>query len=284
MTEATRKMSIPAGDDRGLLDRALALCEAVVEDTASAPAARERLFSELDEILERASEALIEAILAHDRFIAIRERVHDVRAEYEYQRETVVAEDMVRANNDTAAQEFRSRDWYDKAVDFESNALAPWAPKRLVFVGAGPFPTSPFNYMNLNPETTVVCLEKSEEAAGLSRQVAKILGFDRLDVITADAHTYDAYEDFDCVMVGLVVGTSAEDKSRIVEHFLSAVPETSMLTFRSAVGSGRVIYPSVDLAQLEGLDYRVMPDPPHKSFTMILVDRGVDRGAAKADA
>ncbi len=274
MPENNRNTNLPAGDDTGLLDRALALCEAVVEETASSPAARERLFSELDEILDRAGEDLIESILAHGRFIAIRERVHDVRAEYEYQRETVVAENMIRAKSDAAAQEFRSRDWYDKAVDFESKALAPWNPKRLVFVGAGPFPTTPFNYMNHNPDSTVVCLEKSGDAAALSREVAKILGFGRLEIITADAHTYDAYDDFDCVMVGLVVGTSARDKSRIVDHFLGAVPENSVLTFRTAVGPGRVIYPSVDLAQLEGLDYRIMPDPPHKSFTMILVDRG----------
>lgn len=282
MPEPTPKTSLPAGDNTDLLDRALGICEAVVEESASSPAARERLFSELDEILDRVGDDLIEAILAHRRFEAIRETLHDVRAAYEYQRETVVAEDMVRARSDAAAREFRSKDWYDKAVDFESRALAPWAPKRLVFVGAGPFPTSPFNYMNLNPDSTVVCLEKSEAAATLSRQVARILGFDRLEVITADAHTYDAYDDFDCVMVGLVVGTSAEDKARIVKHFLAAVPETTMLTFRTAVGPGRVIYPSVDLTQLEGLDTRIMPDPPHKSFTMILVDRGADRGNGRA--
>jgi hypothetical protein len=29
----------------------------------------------------------------------------------------------------------------------------------------------------------------------------------------------------------------------------------------------------VDLAQLAGIDYRVLPDPPQETFTMIITDR-----------
>ncbi len=81
------------------------------------------------------------------------------------------------------------------------------------------------------------------------------------------------FSDYDCVIVGTVVGVSEAEKRRVVQHFLDHVPPTTLLVIRTAIGPGRIVYPSVDLAQLGGIEYRVLTDPPQETFTMIITHR-----------
>ncbi len=59
----------------------------------------------------------------------------------------------------------------------------------------------------------------------------------------------------------------------MVAHFLKFVPASTLLILRTAIGPGRIVYPSVDLNQLAGIEYRVLTDPPQKTFTMIITNR-----------
>ncbi len=271
MLELGSKSDRDCGPATGRAGRAVALCADVIARQSYMD--RERIFAELDAILEQCAPAEIDSILNDPVFIAMREEVHSVRADYEYQREYVLAKDIIKTHNRAPAQAFRSAEWYSQATHFEMQALIPYQPRRMLFVGSGPFPISPLSYMAEDPAVAVACLERSADASRHAIEVAKVFGFDQLSVITADALQVTDYGGYDCVMVGLVVGTSVPDKNRIVDHFLRWVPKSTLLTFRTAVGPGRVIYPSIAPDRFGDTPYTELPDPPHESFTMVLLDR-----------
>jgi nicotianamine synthase len=94
-----------------------------------------------------------------------------------------------------------------------------------------------------------------------------------MEIIHADALTLKDFSEYDCVIVGTVVGVTKAERRRVVDHFLEFVPASTLLILRTAIGPGRVVYPSVDLRQLEGMEYRILTDPPQETFTMIITDR-----------
>jgi len=258
-------------------ERALALCLLVTAKPTPSPAEQEHIFAELDELLLGVDEAFTRWILEHPQFLPIRECLHEIRAEYEYDRECDLARALVAAGDESPLARFRSADWYDAAHKFELNALAPFAPKRVLVVGAGPFPTTALSFMQAHPEASVSCIEIHAEAYTLATQVARICHCEALRIIHADALRLEDFSDYDCVIVGTVVGISEIEKARVVEHFLKFVPASTLLVIRTAIGPGRIVYPSVDLTQLAGIEYRVLTDPPQETFTMIITDRrGLD--------
>ena len=264
-------------------ERALALCLRVSAEPPPGNARQEALFAELDALLVGVDDAFTDWILEHPDFVPIRERLHAIRAEYEYVRERDLARALVAAGDESPLEKFRSTEWYEEAHRFELEALAPYAPSRVLVVGAGPFPTTAISLMRAYPHARVACVELRAEAYTLATQVARISKCPQLEVIHADAMRMEDFSDYDCVLVGTVVGVSAAEKRRVVEHFLRHVPVTTLLILRTAIGPGRVVYPSVALEQLAGIDYRVLVDPPQETFTMIITDRRADGRAHPGD-
>ncbi len=254
-------------------ERALALCLRVTSEPTPPAAEQERLFAELDQLLFGVDEAFTQWILGHPRYRPIQEHLHEVRAEYEYDRERALARRLVAAGDESPLAGFRSASWYEEAHQFELDALAPYAPERVLVVGAGPFPTTALSFMRAHRNATVACIELRAEAYTLATQVARISNCEALQVIHADALTLEDFTAYDCVIVGTVVGVSEAEKRRVVEHFLEFVPPSTLLVLRTAIGPGRIVYPSVDLSQLAGIEYRVLIDPPQETFTMIITDR-----------
>lgn len=253
--------------------RALALCLRLTAEPVPPPAEQERLFAELDDVLFGVDEGFTRWILEHEEFRPVEERLHRIRAEYEYDRERDLARALVAAGDESPLAGFRSADWYEEAHDFELAALARYAPKRLLMVGGGPFPTTAISFKRAHPDARVTCIEVRAEAYTLANQVARISGCESIQMIHADALELDDFSAFDCVIVGTVVGVTKAERRRVVEHFLRCVPASTLLIIRTAIGPGRVVYPSVDLGLLEGIDYRILADPPQETFTMIITER-----------
>lgn len=257
----------------GARERVLALCLRITAEPAPSASEQERLFSEMDELLFGVDDAFTQWILQHPDFVPIRERLHVIRAEYEYDRERDLARALVAAGDESPLAKFRSTGWYEEAHEFELQALAPFAPERVLVVGAGPFPTTAISFMRAHPDARVACIEVRAEAYTLASQVARISDCENLEIIHADALSFEDFSPYDCVIVGTVVGVSAAEKRRVVDHFLEHVPASTLLILRTAIGPGRVVYPSVDLEQLADIGYRVLVDPPQETFTMIITDR-----------
>lgn len=257
----------------GARERALSLCLRVTTEPPPSAAAQERLFAELDALLFGVDDAFTQWILEHPDFVPIEERLHAVRAEYEYVRERELARALVAAGDETPLEKFRSMAWYEEAHQFELEALAPFAPERLLVVGAGPFPTTAISFMRAHPGASVACIELRAEAFTLATQVARISHCESLEVIHADALTVTDFSAYDCVIVGTVVGVGVAEKRRVVDHFLEHVPGSTLLILRTAIGPGRIVYPSVDIEQLAGIEHEILLNPPQETFTMIITDR-----------
>lgn len=254
--------------------RALSLALRVTADPVPSAAAQERLFAELDELLFGVDDEFTEWILRHESFRPIEERLHLIRAEYEYDRERDLARALVAAGDESPLGSFRSHGWYEEAHAFELEALAPYAPENLLMVGAGPFPTTAISFMRAYPDASVACVELRAEAYTLATQVARISDCEAMRIVHADALAMRDFSEFDCVLVGTVVGVTRAERRRVVQHFLEHVPPEALLILRTAIGPGRIVYPSVDFALLEGIDYRILLDPPQETFTMIITERG----------
>ncbi len=266
----SRTSTMQATDGAG--ETALSLCRRAVAAPDAPYRAQERLFEELDDLL-LSDDGLTAWLFDHPDFQALRWDLLRVRAEYEYERERFLAEAIVEAGDESPLEAFRSTESYENAHDFEWRALAPFVPRRALFVGAGPFPTTAMSFMRAHPQATVACVERRKEGCELAAQVARICGCEDLRIIHSDALAVTDFSAYDCVHVGTVVGVLAEEKRAVVEHFKARVPTSTLLVFRTAVGPGTVIFPSVDLETLEDVDYRVLPDPPQKTYTMIITER-----------
>ncbi|MEP3232029.1 MAG: nicotianamine synthase family protein [Hyphomicrobiales bacterium] len=252
----------------------ISLCEQIAETPINDLDRLEELYSKLDPILDVADQETVDLVLSDTTFQENRDQLHTKRAHYEYDREKLLADEIIAEHNADVAAKFRSHDWYDKALDFETTALAPYKLQNILFVGSGPFPTSPMAFLRNNPSAKVSCMERYEAACEKAREVANIFGMDALNIINNESTDVTDFSDYDCVIVGLVVGAVQEQKAKIVKHFLDHVPEETLLCFRTADGSGQIIYPSVDLDHLAGLNYKVLEGPPHKSFTLVILERG----------
>lgn len=252
----------------------ISLCVEIAETAIDDLDRLEEIYSKLDPILDIADQETVALVLDSPVFQKHRDQLHTKRAHYEYDREKLLADEIIAEHNADVATKFRSHDWYDKALDFETTALAPYKLQNILFVGSGPFPTSPMAFLRNNPGAKVSCMERYEIACKKARKVANIFGMDALNIINEESTDVTDFSEYDCVIVGLVVGAVQEQKAQIVKHFLDHVPSETLLCFRTADGSGQIIYPSVDLDHLAGLNYKVLEGPPHKSFTLVIVERG----------
>ena len=202
---------------------ALEICKMLIQQTPLSRLEQETLFSNLDLILNELSDDNLKEILKSASFQKIKNQVHIKRATYEFEREMLLAQEIIQEHSSKAADQFRSRDWYSKALSFETEAVAQYKKKygckNILFIGSGPFPTSPMAFLKHNSEAQVTCIEKSAEACNVARQVAQIYGLPGLKILHSNGMDPIDFINYDCVIVGLVVGTTDEEKKQIAEHF-----------------------------------------------------------------
>lgn len=186
------------------------------------------------------------------------------RAQYEYERELDLALEMLEKKS--VDIDYETKEWYEKTLSFECEILKAFKLKRILMIGTGPFPISAVSYMEkLGVEVDGV--EKDRLACKISEQVALLYNRKFL-VMHEDAFNLTDFSGYDCIIVGLVVGPTDEEKKMIVKHFLKHAPDDILLVFRTAWGKGKKIYPSVEIA-----GYNEFQDPLNGDFTILVVDR-----------
>ena len=248
----------------------LGLCQRILEVPAIQHNEKERLYSIIDASLLGINNETVTDIVKGLRERNIHETFLLDRDAYEYDREVVLARSIIGAGDKSPLQNFRSAGWYEDAHNFENSALIQYSPKRILVIGSGPFPTTAISLMDTFPGSSVVCIEKSKEACELSEKVAKIYGH-YLHVIHDDALAIKSLIAYDCVLVGTVVGVRDADKDSVIEHFLKLVAPRTTLAFRTAAGPGRIVYPTVRLSRFENFDFRILDNPPQKTWTTIIL-------------
>lgn len=244
-------------------DHILEICQEVLAQDAQ----KEKLYSRLDDLIIGLSDLEVESILQNLRQTDIHDQLIRDRAKYEYDREVLLAKEIVEANNASPLGRFRSTEWYESAHRFENQVLAEYSPTNILMIGSGPFPSTMLSLSRDFPKAKLTCADRQGEACNLAIKVANILGCQGLRALRQDALLLEDLEQYDCILVGTVVGLSGDDKRTIVNHFLKQVPERTTLAFRTAVGSGKIIYPALAPGILQG---RLLAHPPQKTWTTIL--------------
>jgi len=259
-----------------VVDTLVALCQKVLEVPVLAHAEKEHLYSLLDDSVMNLHHGTIATITDHLQTLGIHEELLLDRDAYEYTREVALAKAIIDVGDQSPLENFRSTQWYHDAHCFENAALAQYSPTNILMVGCGPFPSTALSLMDSFPDANLVCLDKDTTAYHLATEVVEIFGHKLyggcVDVLKLPGWTLKQY---DCVLVGTVVGVRKQEKSDIVNYFLHGVTPGTTLAVRTATGPGEIIYPTVDLDLFNDLDYRVLPNPPQKTWTTILMQRSL---------
>lgn len=253
---------------------ALSLCRLIVSVPAAECGRLERLFAALEARLDGFDRKMVRSMLGAPGFRAIHGRLQAVRAGYEYGRERDLARAIAAGGGSRALADFRSRAWYDRAHEFEARLFRPFAFKRVLFVGLGPYPTTALALAGSHIGSSITCVDRCPEACALAERVARMVGGEPFRVVNANAFEITDFTGFDCILVGLVVGATDSEKRQVVRHFLRWVPKTVVLVLRCADGPGLLFYPSIDPRWIQDRRVRVVPDPPQKTFTAIVCHDG----------
>lgn len=245
-----------------MIPRILEICQEVLSS-----AEKETLYSTLDSLIMGLQEPDVDAIVQELQVLDIHEPLLLDRATYEYDREVILAEKIIEAGDPSPLENFRSTEWYEDAHRFENSALAKHSPTNILMVGCGAFPSTALSLMNSFPDANLVCLDKSAIAYHLAIQVSEIFGHELyggcVDVLKLPGWTL---EEYDCILVGTVVGVGPADKKAVVDHFLQYTPSSTTLALRTAVGPGKIIYPVIPDTSFG----RVLLDPPQKTWTTVI--------------
>ena len=254
------------------VSKIVGICQDILKVPASNHTEKERLYSLLDNSIVDLTPTTRTAIVCDLGLLGIHESLLLDRNEYEYNREITLARVIVAAGDQSPLQNFRSAQWYHDAHHFENAALAQYSPKNILMVGCGPFPSTALSLMDSFPDANLVCMDKSATAYHLAIEVTEIFGHKLyggcVDVLMLPGWTLEQY---DCILVGTVVGVLEQEKRDIVNHFLRSVAPGTTLAFRTAIGPGTIIYPSIQPPMLEGHDFHILTNPPQKTWTTIII-------------
>jgi len=123
---------------------------------------------------------------------------------------------------------------------------------RICFLGGGPLPLSAL-LLGQRLDVMVDVVDRDHEASVLADEVTNRLGLsDRLRTWTVDALEAELVADCDVVVLAALVGATQLDKRRILARLADRMRPDSLLVARGAHGLRTLLYPAVDVADLQG--------------------------------
>lgn len=247
---------------------ALHLCSMAASLPAPSRGRLEAIFDSLDALLDEMDEPASSRILGSVSFRSVRENLYAARARYEFERECAFARRLLGSAASGSTVPIPDSAYWDRHA-FEARVLEAYRPRSILFVGSGPYPTSAITFHDHFPDASVTCVDRSERACGLSRQVAAFLGCDRLHVVRRDALDITDFSEYDCVIVGsMVLGNDAES---VVDHFATHASRGSALIFRTGSRAGAIKYPTIPSRVLERYDHRFVEHSGQRATTLLVV-------------
>jgi len=153
----------------------------------------------------------------------------------------------------------------------ELDVLATLQPQRILILGSGPCPMSAFVVRDAFPSAVIVGVDRAREACTLSAGLLAACGYDSVEIRHGDAAEHIAVDGFDCILMALTVGEDEAAKRRIIDGLQAAADPDATLVVRTAVGWGRVLYPSVDIPQITRRASRQTVRTPHQRSVAVPV-------------
>lgn len=209
--------------------------------------------------------------------LALRSRLRELRASYEYADEARWARRIVLHPNPAAElARYPNYEHYIKVADFEMGLLTQTRLdlKRILFIGSGPLPLTAILFAQ-RFGIEVDCLDLNPEACRLARKVIQGLALSHhLSVQQLDILEFSAFEKYDVVFLAALAGTSDVKKSRIVQHLNHVMLPGQLAVLRSAQGWRALLYTPIVLADLEGFRVLQISDSPSRVIqTEIVVEK-----------
>lgn len=231
-------------------DEIYALCREAAgyrtEDDLNAAAALAQLENRLPDLDDES----LSGVLTDPRYRALRDDLLRARALAWYDQECRLARRSLAAvrEGDDLPGLFRDHIPRESYRD-ELNSLCSIAVRNVLIVGSGPCPMSAIVMQDAFPETRIVAVDRSAEACRLAAGILGAAGYGSVETFHADAGDLTELDSYDCILMALTVGASADEKRRIIGNIKAhGAPET-ILAARTAAGWGRVLYPSIDLPE-----------------------------------
>lgn len=206
-------------------------------------------------------------------------RLRQLCGQAEYLLERHWARSIVAANNphDRLAAFPYLRN-YEQLTELELHMLAGLGCdlsglNRICFIGGGPLPLSAL-LLGQRLHAVVDVVDRDREATALARDVSGRLGLsERLRTWTIDALDALAVSDCDVVILAALVGAGQEDKRRILAGLGARMRPGSLLVARSAHGLRTLLYPTIDIADLQGFTPLALAHPFTDVVNSVLVAR-----------
>ena len=215
-------------------------------------------------------------ILAHPEVDRRRAQVRELSARGETALEHTWAERIAGSPDPRATlAAFPYLDNYDRLTALEVRLLraAAAAPRSVAVLGSGPLPLSTLGYAGAL-DVPVVGIDKDPLAVDRARRVAGRVGSRTVRFEQADAADVCLTE-HDVVVLAALVGETPSAKAEIVRQVGRSMRSGALLLARSARGLRTLLYPHVDLGDLQGFDVLEVVHPTDDVINSVVVARRV---------
>ena len=249
----------------------------------------EPVYAELDQLIRFAPIALYESVFADHRVRALAAGNHRIRAAYERDKELIQARNLVQADDGrTRLKRTIAEEIYWALGEELRAALAN--SQRILVAGSGPLPLTAL-CIGSALDVHVTCVERDTECHTLGRQLIAMSGRENhFECMNADIRDVTNFEGYDAI-VGVVLlgvgteGGEASTKTTIARHIITHMPPGARMILRNPHGLGKLLYPSVDLDEIAGVNVtnhvpEVGPTHPYRSGLVVAERRSPDTGHA----
>ncbi len=229
--------------------KALSLCLKAVAQEADQAQCGETLDA-LERLLPGLESSDIDKIISEPAYCAIRQRLLRVRAQTWFTQECELARRMLEHDPATALLSLFGDHIPREAYADELAVLRPLHPQKILILGSGACPMSAVVIQDAFPLTTVVGLDRSQEACTLSARLLAASSYSAVTIQHGEAQNPKNIGEFDCVIMALTIGVDEAEKRRIISELKTHANPDTVLAVRTAVAWGRVLYPAIDLPEI----------------------------------
>ena len=135
---------------------------------------------------------------------------------------------------------------YEQLTRLEHHAVlgvTRCAPRRVLFVGAGPLPLTSLLLADRHGHTEIDNVDIDPEATRLAARLAEALHVSSLRFRCADVLACTDVADYDMVCLAAMVGPHPKDKTRVIKHLYRHMKPGALLLARSAHSLRTLLYP-----------------------------------------
>ncbi len=211
-------------------------CQAIRAPQLAFPVLHEHILA-LEKLVFAEDPSSPEALLALSEITAD-ERVElnkayclwETELEYRYARDILSGKEITLDN-------YLLNERFERLVKRELSLLNGDTPQRVLFVGSGPLPISAFHMQKLI-KRPIDCLDRSEPAVEISKDVIERLGFDdSIRVFNGLGETFDI-SDYDVILIALL----ASPKRRILRNLRKKAAPNCRILCRTSFSLRTLVY------------------------------------------